>query len=702
MYGTRIEIKKDDVWQELYLGQKNKIKYNKVINRIGEDGGRKISHTNTFTIPKNYQNIKALGLNQFNSITLAKSLNTKYEAKYFVEDKLFQEGFIVINSTKDNLKLNFIGGGLEILDKWGVDSFQDILNKFNPDLPLEYQDAVSRIKSYYLPKDSQLTPLPKIQSKGYHLALFPNNLNTIGEEFNKVRVAGSDDLVGRYNDGFNPYQSRPLFNAFALMELACLYYGYEARFDPSVDTISLKESFIVNSGMDASYSDVSVTKKRSPIVSENSGLTSTVVPNGTKFNVISAQPYFSSVGITPNSLPNWISPVAFDFYDYENFRSIYIPDLSENYLGEINLYYSGENTTVEVVYGIWKDDLDTTTLFKVLPTRVINGGSAVSKTDLEVPPTNSGDFVGIIAFLRQTAIDESVSTISNLFIEETFLPLGVLELDEDKQYLHEYLNLSHGVPNIPIKSLLKSIMYKDAILMDIDYVKKEVFFFTYEKYEREIKSGNFKDLGKYLLKEYDFNYNTNFGNSYGVVNKLGLSSPYPGNEFKLNINSDIESKLKKEAKKYVPGLKDISKVAFVSNPNTPYFEYTNKGIGMVEYISNLGALKQINVEGIEKGVINNLPSMANVNYGSSPKGQRIWYKLINESVKAEPTFLMPPEIVRGLDISQPIYLYELGGYYLIEEIGGYVDQSTPVKIKIIKLSVSGEFNNDFNNDFNNK
>jgi len=117
MDGTRLEILDDGTWVPLKLEGSDDIKYNSVINKIGSTSTREISHTNTFSLPFVSQNIKALKLNYFNHKDLAKSLNSKYESRYFVEDKLFQQGFLVINNTSsDTIKVNFIDESLGLID----------------------------------------------------------------------------------------------------------------------------------------------------------------------------------------------------------------------------------------------------------------------------------------------------------------------------------------------------------------------------------------------------------------------------------------------------------------------------------------------------------------------------------------------------------------------------------------------------------
>jgi len=48
-------------------------------------------------------------------------------------------------------------------------------------------------------------------------------------------------------------------------------------------------------------------------------------------------------------------------------------------------------------------------------------------------------------------------------------------------------------------------------------------------------------------------------------------------------------------------------------------------------------------------------------------------------------FLLPVNVIKTLDITKPVYVNDLGGYYIIEEISEYVDSKTAVNIKLIRL-----------------
>ena len=51
----------------------------------------------------------------------------------------------------------------------------------------------------------------------------------------------------------------------------------------------------------------------------------------------------------------------------------------------------------------------------------------------------------------------------------------------------------------------------------------------------------------------------------------------------------------------------------------------------------------------------------------------------------EAIFLLPVDEIKNIDLSEPIYVEELGGFYIIEEIKEYTNGQTPVMVKLIKL-----------------
>ena len=151
MNNTILEILKDGVYISLKLMDDKSIHYNSVINKIGKVDSREISHSDTFSIPWTSHNIQTLNLNTFNVEDLATALNQKYEAKYYKEGTLLQEGFVIINNTEgDTIQLNFIDKALSITEKWGTTTYQELLRDDILDIPVDYKTAITEMKDYVL------------------------------------------------------------------------------------------------------------------------------------------------------------------------------------------------------------------------------------------------------------------------------------------------------------------------------------------------------------------------------------------------------------------------------------------------------------------------------------------------------------------------------------------------------------------------
>ena len=246
MNNTRIEILKDGTYVSLELGNDKSIHYNSVINKIGKTSTREISGSNTFSIPWTFHNVQTLGLNQFNAIELAASLNQKYEAKYYNEDTLFQIGFVLINNMDSGpININFIDKALFITEKWGSASYKDLLKDNLLSIPADYQTAINEMVNYSMTKVAPLSNLTNISGETFPLALFPNTLNQIGDKW-QIYEDGTDHV----DNGINPYQSRPIFNTKAFITLACKAYGYDPIFHDSIDWLKVGRTYMVTEGLD--------------------------------------------------------------------------------------------------------------------------------------------------------------------------------------------------------------------------------------------------------------------------------------------------------------------------------------------------------------------------------------------------------------------------------------------------------------------
>ena len=850
--GTRIEILKEGQWQSLELADKKAIKYNAVINKIGKVATREISHTNTFSIPYIQQNTNALGINVFNKTTLAKALNAKFLANYYVEDKLVRTGYVVINNTNGGtININFIDEALELLDKWGSTTYKELLETSTLAIPSDYVSAIEEL-NYDMDPTSLIVPLTTVGTRGYNLALFPNSLNAIGDAFQL------DDDELRIDDHFNPFQCRPVWNVKAMFDLACEAYGYTPIFDNSVDWNQVAKMYMIEAGQDKNE------KGQNGVQTESYGTVSNSLPHyfysaafnyyfptGSSYSTFMLFP--SSVALRPMDIANWTQPAY--VMAYNNFggvtdphpwmdkNCIFVAKLEGSNSGLLTFtYLTGNNGThapsVQNIYQaqdgcdypyVYFDDyfiinyagvvdpnpyrtdsfetlengterivtieinktwfnivpegpiglnimpdftdktasgpwapigsslvkinatdsnftytLNTTMLaskryFMHVELGSVSGGTlkytlganqdyaivgeanADRKVDLtpalpngigiwtqdansikfhgdfvgtikgfwiyELADASVGDYVGTYLIHQRTIASDSPIGLQNMSVTEEWLPPGVVAFDEFGQYLPTNPDLRHAAPRKTVKALISAYMHKDGILMDVNAREKTVKFFNYGEYEENKVANQYIDWSDYLLKYSPITYNTDYGNAFAKKNRIGLNSPYPGNTYDYVLdNQGEESKFKDFTRNNNKTFKDIENVVSVNNTNNPYFEYTNTGLGLVEYGGPLtGTLTQSRADGLIQGTFQNLALIYNVNGLVLPNGTKYWYDLIDKSVKTQAKFLLPVDRMNQLDMSLPVYIEELGGFFIIEKIEEYVNGQTPVTVKLIKL-----------------
>lgn len=704
MIESRLEIFRDGEWRTLELDNKNSIKYNKVINRIGDINSREIGHSNTFTLPPTKVNLTSLNINVFNHKRLAKSLNAKYPARYFVEEQILQNGFLIINNTINNdIKVNFIDESLGIIDEWGSTTFKELLRSLSSNIPTDYVSAITEMKEYFIDKNNVLSPLSQVGSRGYNLALFPNNLNCIGDDF-QVDVNGD-----RINNTFNPYQSRPVFNAKAIFDLAVEAYGFNPIYDESVNWANVEKTYVVSKDLSKNYKEEASSSIYSIISGDPDLILRSSISGGSTFDVESALIYPMVRSFVPNDISNWIDPDSGYSNSYLGTNCVFKPDLNTSTLGSILFRVSSPNSIIPgQVFACWENlNASGDVIFSNMAISDIENISmgvitfTVSKSQLNFAPSGAGELIGVFATVLESGVSTASSEVSSVQVTEAFLPIDAISYDENGQYIDEAVDLTYAAPNESIKKLLKGLMQKDGILMNVDVKSKEITFFNYTKYQKNIKEGIFNDWSNYLRKYSDYKYNTNFGNSYGRINEIALTDAYSGNTAIIRLdNQDSDSKYKDKAENFVNIFKDVESVKIISNSQAPYLEYENQGLGLVEFNRIIGPLNQTNANNIIQGNISALPALSNVNYINAPSGIISWYSLVDLSVRATPKFLIPVDVIKNLDLSIPVYIEDLGGYYIIEEVAEYINSSTLVNVKLIKIIDGAEFNDDFNNDFN--
>jgi hypothetical protein len=729
---TRLEIFRNGSWIPLLLPTNQKIKYNAVINKIGKVSSRELSHTNTFSIPKVWQNIQALGLNKFNPRTLTTPLNSKYEANYYVEDKLLQSGFIVVNNVPSNqIKLNFISGGLRLVDLWSSTTFLKLLTDPNIERPTDYQTNIDEISSY----DMTLEPMVKtndVGSRGYKLCSFPNNLNQLGDDFQK----NTNDV--RVADSFIPRQSRPTFGAMALFDLAIESFGYTSIYDESVDWGVVEKTYMTSKqaseGKEAKDASAEIVYATIPAGDNHHVNCRTIEQDGIWFRFQyfkrTAMRFQGSTATRPIQVPGFNPQhprfggpqnglfVEFQRNDpnkYLNYNTIFQPfvvngntgtiriSASLDAAGGVNLYEYTDGNRAQVI-AIWHNQNPASgTIETILPQTIIeqNGQGfdiEIDKSFIDSPPADSNGFAGIMVLLSSgyegfpsistfSNFEERYARIDNMATSETYLLAGEVAFNDDGSFGSSTVDLTYAAHQDTVKDLLMGVMNKEGILMSINDTDKTVKLFSYGHYEAQKESGNFYDWTEYLQKYDVITRDTNYGKEFGRVNQISLTKPYSGNVYNFNLSNheDGSSKYKDFAKNEIKQFNDVSKVIDIANPTTPYFEYELIEKGLVEQVSDLGNLNQINFANSSQGTISGLTAFANVNYLTIPRGISEWYNLIDRALRIEAKFLLPISLIKTLDISKPVYISDLGGYYIIEEVSEYVDAITPVKIKLIKL-----------------
>lgn len=833
MRDTRIEILKDGVWRSLELASDKAIKYNAVINQIGKVATREISHSNTFSLPYIHVNTQALGINVFNPRSLAKAMNSKYHAKYFVENKKVREGYVVINNTNGGtININFIDEALDLLDNWGSTTYQELLKDKVLDIPADYATAIDELDDFDLNKANVVVPTSEVGTRGYHLCLFPNSLNAMGDGFQL------DENEVRQDDNFNPYQSRPIWNVKAMFDMAVESYGYTPIYDDTVDWDSVETTFMIENitSEDGSSGTQTVTYTI---------INGPQAPYQVSYNSLMDRYTFQTLfvydglrSLKPEDIPFWQAPTWLQYFNSQQTNQSQTPWMTQDVVfqpftesgnvGDITFYcrngmdgtdniifascwknpthggaivwhnefVHGTNPPSEITHvtnnsagfrehtlvvdkqifdrapyaavgsnlytssntwsgANWTHDSVNDTIEKLVSTDsefqtlisnanvnlytgsiqftvdqyftgdlyVAFGNSTRTKVDVfGVPgeekqviikndglPTNgnlkfSGTFRGVISNIQAYDTEQCTELIGTMLsvgkglsqgggslttmrTTEEYIPAGLITFDEFGQYNPATVDLRHSAPRKTVKELLAAYMHKEGILMDIDGINKTVKFFNYGEYEANKEAGDFVDFSDYLLKYDTIKYDTDYGNQFAKKNRIGLASPFPGNTYDYVLsNQGGDSKFKDFSSDNNKVFKDIEKVVQVNNTLNPYFEYTNTGLGLVERFGTItGTLTQSRADGTTQGTFSNLPLIGNVNMSSLPDGVRYWYNLVDEAIKAEAQFLIPVDVMKNLDMSKPIYIEELGGFYIIEKIEEYIDAKTPCTIKLIKL-----------------
>lgn len=737
---TRIEIYKDELWKPLRLRGNSSIKYNSVINKVGKIESREISHTNTFSLPYIHENIETLGLNVFNTRDMAKALNTKYKAKYFVNDVILQEGFILINNSSEGIiKLNFIDESLGLIEEWGGTTFRELLRDSEANIPADYATAIDELRTYSMSKTNVLSQTSEVGSRGYNLALFPNNLNQIGDKFQL------DQNDTRQDQEFNPYQSRPVFNAKAIFDLASETFGYTATYDDSIDWDLVSETYMTDSTEDKNEEESGTTGE---LISQPISMVSpyyfsridTNFPNGpfegelwySRYFTKTFLKYHPSISTAPMFIDDWVNPTYADgttevvmfnnggyVVNYFGSHCVLTPNVNNGNVGTIRWMgnlppLSGGQTFIEsyVSYTCYKRLGGGDIMWVRVP--LGSGGANITfdgEFDIDVTmdkvffdnqaPVGAGDVIGVmIAHEKGHMLNHSGGggKVYNVQVKETFLNEGAITFDDFGQYEPDSVDLTHGASKKTIKELISSLMHKEGILMNINAKNKTIKFFGYNHYYTQRENGNFYDWSDYLLKYNNIVRNTDYGTGYAKRNRVSLSEPFQGNFYDVTLsNQGDNSKYVDFTTNEVKQFKDVVNILSIDNSSSnDWIEYETKGFSLVEYTGVIDSVAphilQARANGDWQGVIGDIPKLANVNYARLPEGLKAWYSLVDSALRVTAEFMIPLDVITSIDLSQPVYVEELNGYYIVEEISEYINGVTPVKVKLIKLEEAPTLN----------
>ena len=435
-------------------------------------------------------------------------------------------------------------------------------------------------------------------------------------------------------------------------------------------------------------------------------------PPSPPYEYFNAFQFSGSQARKPNTIPNWSPPLISQYntnWDYEDTNCIYVPQINNSTDGEIVLSanVSGTSSALQAHAnnflfmvsaksdgtGVAYQDISESSY---VTNNAANNGS-VDTLDYTIEKTifeTTTNLIGIMLFVGTvnsfTNQYNGAFYLSNMDCEEDSLLASGITYDEFGQYVPDDVDLTYSASKLTLKSILNSIMETKGLLIDINATTKDITLFSYGAYLDKIEAGGYDDWTNYLLEDETIKYNTNYGNDYAIVNKIGLASPYLGNTFsKVLSNQGVDSKYKPFVEKYDQNFSDVVGVQEVINPNNnqdSFLEFETESISLVEYSGqDHSSMVQRRADTSSPGNILNVPKIVNVNFSELPNGLNEWYNIIDGAVRVKCSFLISPAVFVKFDIKQPIYLRQLGGYFIVEEIEEYESGDSPVKATLIKL-----------------
>ena len=746
---TRVEIFKNNTWVELVLKEENikyNLLSNKIGNfeqrRISHSNTFALPYVSENIVALDINVFSPTLMAE----SLNKKYAARYFVKDKLQQKGF---LVINNTVRGEINVNFIDEALVITDEWGKRTFRELLLTLstislpNSVISTQFINVIVELSNYETDKTQQVLNAPScictgddpsIEGKEIYIARYPNLLNSIGDKFN------IDSHGVRKLDSFNPFQSRPIFSIFGFIYIICQAFGYRLRLDSSVDFELLRDTYLTSKGVeqgtplvDSTVFSVTPTLLvgfpqflfRNSIFSDEGRHYFFQYPNTpVTYDALGRKTGVQS--LTPNEIGggyNLTVPTATRVADVQNQKCIV--KIESTFVGEVE--WTGSFVGVPVgdlsiaiieAKSVWKLPVPgpgspyIVIEAPFVTTNVIISGQSFTitgdKAQLNNIPSGTTEFIGLrlrIATITDSSATHLVSTMKDFRFREKVVLNGSVSYDSYGQYLHNHTNLLSLAPDTPIKELLANVLQQQGLLLvferDLQGVQNIVKLLTYGAYRSRVQEARAGELNKY----YDWSiyhqkyipplWNTDYGAMYGEVNEVSLSNPFPGNVGRIQISTNITSqgfktKLIPLAKNGTKSLKDVSLVNSIFNTET-YFEYTLTEQGLVSCSFDQfleGTRKQFNAEQ-DVSTINcaPLPKLSNVIYSDDflPIGIKEWYYLVDVAVRCDATFLLPTLVLQTLDLSKPVYVESLGGFYIVEEIPEYTDDTTPVKVKLIKL-----------------
>jgi hypothetical protein len=708
MIDKKLKILKSGTWYEIELYDGEGLVYNSVINRMANTTERSLSHSNTFEVPLTKQNIDALDINIFNSSQLAVSLNEKYSAKYFIDGELSQEGYVVINnmdSGKPNL--NFIDEALSLTEKWGSTTYKEFIkdDTILLNVSSEYVDAIDEMKAYDMTKTTVVTVLSDISGQTYPIAYFPNNINAIGDKFQ------TDSTQTRLDKEFNPFQSRPLFNAQAFLDMVTEAYGYTLIKNTSVDWDKMATTIIAADELDQGEVDDGDTTTVHDFVYT---VVAHYVGEEDFAQLYNSQVGFvfpESIGIAPDSLDGFPTEAYLihgmaanastsNIETWAGLRRFMTLDVSGDYSGTVTIKAMYQVSSIPRTYTLgvcyYDPDIDDYGFTDVIvdsdDSDVTNINITFSKDQFETPVVSLGyTLIGIYFLTETNTIWDSGQGLLNMQATEEALSPDVITFDDWGQYeQNTVIDITYSTPTKTIKEIVNGILQAFGALIEINHKDSQVEIFTYDYYITQRTDGNFTNWSDFLLEYANPNFNTNYGNEYGIKNKIGLGSPFLGNTVEKYIgNQNSNSKYKEFATNYNTIFSDIIRLVVVTASDSSYVydEYSIGGASLLTFdeLSSISFTQTNYEQDSQPGTLTGIPFIKFFDMSVITEGLDIWYNLLDDAVRARPSFLIPQDEMLSLDLKKPIFIGKLGGFYIVEEVIGYVDQATPVQVSLIKL-----------------